>query len=126
MAIARISTDGAPAPAGAYSQGVVAAGLVWTAGFGPQDPVTGAIPDGIHDQTVTALRNVSAVLASQGRDLSDVVEVSTHLQHLERDFAGYDTAFRTMLDLSFPVRTTVGSDLLGILVEIDVVAVARG
>jgi 2-iminobutanoate/2-iminopropanoate deaminase len=126
MMLEHILTDAAPAPAGAYSQGVAVGGFLWTAGFGPQDPVTGVIPEGIHDQTVQVLRNVEAVLATHGLDLSRVVKVTTHLQHLERDFAAYDAAFRTMLSPPFPARTTVGSDLLGILVEIDVVAAMRG
>jgi enamine deaminase RidA (YjgF/YER057c/UK114 family) len=125
MTIQHIRTAGAPAPGGAYSHGVAAAGLLWTSGFGPQDPVTGEMPEGIHDQTVAVLRNVAAVLATHGLDLSDVVKVTTHLQHLERDFAGYDAAYRTLLSPPFPTRTTVGSDLQGILVEIDVVAALR-
>lgn len=118
-------TSDAPLPAGAYSQGVRAGGTVWTAGFGPQDPVTGVVPEGIEDQTRQVLANVRAVLRANGLDLADVVKVTTHLQHLERDFARYDAAFREVFTPPYPVRTTVGSDLLGILVEIDVVAVAR-
>jgi enamine deaminase RidA (YjgF/YER057c/UK114 family) len=43
------------------------------------------------------------------------------LQELHRDFAGYDQAYREFLSAPFPVRTTVGSDLMNILVEIDFV-----
>lgn len=120
-----IETENAPSPAGAYSQGVAAIGTVWTAGFGPQDPVTGIVPEGIEAQTRQVLANVRAVLHASGLDLADVVKVTSHLRHLERDFAGYDAAFREMFSPPYPARTTVGSDLLGILVEIDVVAVSR-
>jgi enamine deaminase RidA (YjgF/YER057c/UK114 family) len=37
------------------------------------------------------------------------------------DFAEYDKVYREFLTSPFPVRTTVGSDLIGILVEIDFV-----
>ncbi|MFE7431934.1 RidA family protein [Streptomyces tendae] len=121
-----VHTSGAPRPAGAYSQGVVAGGLLFTAGFGPQDPVTGAVPEGVAAQTAQVLRNVDAVLAARGLALRDVVKVTAHLQHLKRDFAAYDAAYRAFFAEPCPVRTTVGSDLMDILVEIDVVALLPG
>lgn len=119
-------TEAAPRPAGAYSQAVRVGDLVWTAGFGPQDPTSGIVPEGIEAQTRQVLRNVAAVLGENGLGMEDVVKVTTHLQHLERDFAAYDATFREAFTPPFPARTTVGSQLLGILVEIDVVAVRRG
>ena len=62
----KISTPDAPQPAGLYSQGIRLGNLVWTAGFGPQDPVTGEIPESVADQTRRALRNVEATLAEAG------------------------------------------------------------
>ncbi|WP_416476133.1 RidA family protein [Streptomyces sp. LKA04] len=121
-----VRTTGAPRPAGAYSQGVVAGGLLFTAGFGPQDPATGEVPEGVGPQTAQVLRNVRAVLAEEGLTSRDVVKVTAHLQHLKRDFAAYDAAYREFFDEPCPVRTTVGSDLMDILVEIDVVAVLPG
>jgi 2-iminobutanoate/2-iminopropanoate deaminase len=117
---------GVPAPAGPYSQGVAAGGLVFTAGFGPQDPATGAVAPDAGEQTRQVLRNVLTVLASRGLDAGDVVKVTAHLQHLKRDFAAFNEAYREFFAEPFPVRTTVGSDLMDILVEIDVVAVERG
>lgn len=125
MTIERITTTDAPAPAGAYSQGIVADGFVWTAGFGPQDPTTGEVPAEVGAQTTQALANVRAVLATRGLDLSDVVKVTVHLQELRRDFAEYDVAYTEQFSPPYPVRTTVGSQLMNILVEIDVVARLR-
>lgn len=125
MSTEPISTPDAPRPAGAYSQGVVADGFLWTAGFGPQDPVTGHVPEGAGAQTAQVLANVCAALATRGLDLRDVVKVTTHLQHLRRDFAEYDAICREQFNEPYPARTTVGSDLLDILVEIDVVARLR-
>jgi enamine deaminase RidA (YjgF/YER057c/UK114 family) len=76
-------------------------------------------------QTAQVLRNVGAVLAAQGLSFRDVVKVTAHLQHLKRDFAAYDAVYREFFEEPFPVRTTVGSDLMDILVEIDVVARLR-
>ena len=121
-----VRTNGAPRPAGAYSQGVAAAGLLFTAGFGPQDPVTGEVAATVEEQTAQVLRNVRAVLAARGLSMADVVKVTAHLQHLRRDFAAYDAVYRGFFTEPYPVRTTVGSDLMDILVEIDVVAVLPG
>ena len=117
-----VRTENAPRPAGAYSQGVAGAGLLFTAGFGPQDPVTGVVAGTVEEQTAQVLRNVAAVLAARGLTTDDVLKVTVHLQHLRRDFAAYDAVYRQFFAEPYPVRTTVGSDLMDILVEIDVVA----
>jgi reactive intermediate/imine deaminase len=118
-----IATPEAPQPAGAYSQGVGTGSLVFTAGFGPHDPRTGK-PRGadIAAQTVHTLDNIAKVLEAAGTTVSSIVKVTAHLADLERDFAGFDNAFREYLSAPYPARTTVGSTLMGILVEIDVVA----
>ncbi|MFE3515610.1 RidA family protein [Streptomyces sp. NPDC059166] len=121
-----VRTDRAPAPAGAYSQGITAGPYLFTSGFGPQDPETGAVADTVEEQTAQVLRNVGAVLQAEGLGLGDVVKVTAHLQHLRRDFAAYDAVYRDFFPAPHPVRTTVGSDLMDILVEIDVVALRTG
>lgn len=116
-----ITTAQAPQPAGPYSQGVVANGFFYTAGFGPQDPATGSVPDGVGEQTRQVLRNISAVLAERGVTLKDAVKVTAHLENLKADFAEFNVAYKEFFSEPFPVRTTVGSQLYDILVEIDVV-----
>jgi len=41
------------------------------------------------------------------------------------DFAEFNRVYESFLEKPYPVRTTVGSTLNGILVEIDVVAALR-
>jgi reactive intermediate/imine deaminase len=114
--------EGAPAPGGSYSHGVVAHGFLYTCGMGPIDPVSGKVVEGdIIVQTRQVLKNLEAILKTKGATFAQVVKVTTHLQELHRDFAGYDQAYREFLSAPFPVRTTVGSDLINILVEIDFV-----
>jgi len=122
MARESISIPNAPAPVGPYSQGIVANGFLYTAGFGPQDPATGAIADTVEEQTRQVLRNIRSVLEAHGASMDQVVKSTVHLQHLDRDFAGFNAAYREFFSEPFPVRTTVGSTLASILVEIDVVA----
>ncbi|NQX28839.1 RidA family protein [Microbacteriaceae bacterium VKM Ac-2854] len=120
-----VSTPDAPNPAGAYSQGIVANGFLYTAGFGPQNVHTGETAEGIEAQTRQCLANVAAVLATQGLDFSDVVKSTVHLQNLAEDFPGFNAVYREIVPEPLPVRTTVGSQLANILVEIDVVAALR-
>ena len=126
MAKEQISTEQAATPRFAYSQGIVANGFLYTSGFGPADPETGeTIGDSIEEQTVATLKNVEAVLAARGLDLTDVVKATVHLSSLS-DFPGFDDAYGQLMPQPWPVRTTVGSQLANILVEIDVVAALRG
>ena len=117
----KLTSSRLPRPAGPYSHVASAHGLVFTAGFGPQDPQTGAVPDGIEAQTEATIRNVQRALAEVGLDLSHVLKVTAHLADLA-DFAAYNGVYERMFPAPYPVRTTVGSQLTGILVEIDVVA----
>jgi 2-iminobutanoate/2-iminopropanoate deaminase len=114
-----------PPPAGPYSHVIDAGTTVWTAGFGPQDPRTGEVPDGITAQTEQVLDNVAGALRAVGLGLGDVVKATVHLQELHRDFAAYNAVYERRFTPPYPVRTTVGSTLAGILVEVDVVAVRR-
>lgn len=116
-----IDTTKAPRPAGPYSQGIVAHGFLFSAGFAPIDPETGMMPEGVGDQTRQVLRNIAAVLAEHGVTLDDAVKVTAHLQNLKADFAEYNEAYAEFFSAPFPVRTTVGSQLFDFLVEIDVV-----
>lgn len=117
----KLTSNELPTPAGPYSHVVIANGFAFTAGFGPQDPQTGEIPDGVEAQAEAVIRNVERALGVAGLDLSHVVKVTAHLADLA-DFAAYNEAYERMFPAPYPVRTTVGSQLNGILVEIDVVA----
>lgn len=112
----------APPPGGSYSHGVVANGLLFTCGMGPVDPSTGKIvAGGVAEQTRQTLKNLQAILAERGATLDQVIKVTAHLQDVLADFAAYDGVYREFFKAPFPVRTTVGSQLANILVEIDLV-----
>jgi 2-iminobutanoate/2-iminopropanoate deaminase len=118
-----IRTAGAPAPGGSYSQGIAAGNLVFTAGMVPIDPATGKVAgDDVAAQTHQVMKNLAAVLAERGLGFGDVVKATVHLQDLQRDFRAFDEVYRSYLSEPYPVRTTVGSALNNVLVEIDVVA----
>lgn len=120
-----IVSDTVPRPAGSYSHGVIVNGLLFTAGMGPFSPDGKLVGATVSDQTTQVMRNLLGILTAAGRSLSDVVKVTVHLAELERDFADFNATYEKLMPAPYPVRTTVGSRLLGILVEIDVVALAE-
>ena len=126
MVLEKIETSDAPIPKGAYSQGIVAGGFLFTAGVAPHDPTTREIVgDTIAAQTAQTMRNLEAVLGARGLSLSDVVKTTVHLANLERDFASFDETYRSLMKDARPARTTVGSTLAGFLVEIDLIALVK-
>jgi 2-iminobutanoate/2-iminopropanoate deaminase len=68
------------------------------------------------------LRNVRTILLGSGADLKDVAKVNAYLSDVTR-FREWDKIYREFFTESPPARTTVGSQLVGIQVEIDCVAV---
>jgi 2-iminobutanoate/2-iminopropanoate deaminase len=117
----QISTSNAAGPAGAYSQGLRVGDFVFVAGQGPRNPVTGEMGETIEEQTAQVLENIKAILEAGGATMADVVKSTVHLSDLSL-FERYNKVYATYFPDPKPVRTTVGSQLLGILVEIDVIA----
>lgn len=118
----QITTTIGASPMGAYSQGLHAGDFVFVSGQGPLDPTTGKIVgDTIEEQTARTLENIKAILEAGGATMADVVKVTAHLTDLS-NFAAYNKVYATYFPDPKPVRTTVGSQLLGMLVEIDAIA----
>lgn len=122
MNLSPINTESAAAPAGPYSQAIVANGFVFASGQRPVDPQTGDIPDGVAAQADQVLQNLAAVLESAGASLSKVVRVSIYLSDIGA-FADVNEVYKRYFSEPFPARTTVACSLRGILVEIDAIAV---
>ncbi len=118
----QITTEGAPQPRGAYSQGLRAGDFVSVAGMAGFDPVSGELAgETIEEQTARTLENIKAIPESAGATMADVVKSTVHLSDLSL-FQRYNAVYAQYFPDPKPVRTTVGSQLPGILVEIDVVA----
>ena len=95
-----ISTAGAPAAIGPYSQGIVSDGLLFCAGQAALDPATGALVEGgIEPETTIFLVDMA-------------------------DFASVNAIYGRFVTDPPPARSTVGVAALpkGALVEIEVVA----
>ncbi len=116
-----IQTDKAPIPTSPYSQAIRAGDFVFVAGTTPLNPQTGTMPETIEEQTAQVLDNIRAILEAAGATLDDVVKTTVHLSDLSL-FERYNSVYATYFNDPKPVRTTVGSQLANMLVEIDVVA----
>lgn len=121
----KIQTPKAPKPVGPYSQGIKVGNRVYVSGQGPLDCESGEVPHGIEAQTHQVLTNIQHILEAADAALSDVVKVTVHLADL-RDFDRFNSVYTKFFHNPQPVRTTVGSQLNDILVEIDVIAEVEG
>lgn len=114
-------TTEAPTPSGPYSQAIIANGFIFVAGQRPQDPVTGTISDDVQEQTRQCLQNVKAILDAAGSSMANIVRTNVYLSDIA-DFAAMNEVYSAMIPEPYPTRTTVGAQLRGIRVEIEVIA----
>lgn len=68
-----ITVDIAVKSGGHYSAGVISGNTLYISGQLPRDPDTGAVPEGIVEQTRASLKNVEAVLLVAELTRNDVV-----------------------------------------------------
>lgn len=119
-----ISTTGAPAAIGPYSQAIEIDGFVFLAGQAALDPVTGVLVEGgIEPETERVMANLTAVLEAAGCAWSDVVKASIFLIDMA-DFAAVNAIYARYVSDPPPARSTVAVAALpkGARVEIDLVA----
>jgi 2-iminobutanoate/2-iminopropanoate deaminase len=123
VSVKTVHTDQAPAAIGPYSQGIVANGLLFTAGQIPIDPASGQIVQGdVVAQTERVMANLSAVLATVNATWKDVVKTTVYL-HDMGDFPRVNEVYGKALGDARPARSTVQVSALprGVLVEIDAI-----
>jgi len=123
VAVQSIHTDKAPAAIGPYSQGIVANGLLFTAGQIAIDAATGQVVAGdVVVQTERVLANLQAIIESAGAAWSDVVKTTVYL-HDMADFPRVNEVYAKALGAARPARSTVQVSALprGVMVEIDAV-----
>ncbi len=119
-----ITTDGAAAAIGPYSQAIRAGSLLFVSGQIPIDPDTGELVDSdIAVQTHRVMRSVGAILKAAGADFADVVRTTVYLTDFE-ELPAMNEAYATYFGAPPPARSTVQVAALpkGARVEIDIVA----
>jgi 2-iminobutanoate/2-iminopropanoate deaminase len=122
-----VSTTGAPAAIGPYSQAVRVGEFVFTSGQVALDPATGAIVEGgIEAQTERVIANLGAVLAAAGLDFTHVLKTTVFLKDMG-DFAAMNAIYAKAFapeGVVPPARSTVEVARLpkDALVEIECIA----
>lgn len=127
MTIRRISTPGAPTPAGHYSQATVHNGVVYVAGMLPLDPITREIvPGGIHEQLERTLLNIAAVLEAAGSDWAHALKLTVFIPDISL-WGQVNATYARVLGDAQPARAVIPTRELkaGVLVEIDCIAAVR-
>jgi 2-iminobutanoate/2-iminopropanoate deaminase len=122
-----ITTTGAPAAIGPYSQAIATESLVFTAGQAALDPATGALVEGgIEPETERVMANLTAVLDAAGCGWGDVVKTTVFLIDMA-DFAAVNAIYARFVSDPPPARSTVAVAGLpkGARVEIEAVAKLR-
>ena len=117
-----VRTEDAPLPAGPYSQAVISGNLVFVSGLIPTDPSDGKIPEGIEEQIMLTLKNVTSVLAAAGVTKGKVVKVSVYLTDMN-DFPLMNSLYERTFSTPYPARTCIGVTSLpkGVKIMIDAI-----
>jgi len=121
-----LSTAGAPAAIGTYSQAVQVDSTVYLSGQIGLDPASMQLVEGIDAQIVRVFDNLQAVAEAAGASLSDAVKVTIYLTDLG-NFPKVNEIMARYFAEPYPARATVGVAALprGALVEADAVLVLR-
>lgn len=121
----QVFTEAAPKPIGPYSQAVKAGGALYVSGQLGVDMATGNLAPIVQEQAALALKNLGAILESEGLSYSNVVKTTVFLASLE-DFTAVNEVYASFFTGSAPpARSCVEVSKLpkGALVEIEAVAV---
>lgn len=124
MSLQTVNTELAPAAIGPYSQGIVANGLLFTAGQIALDPVSAQIVEGdVVVQAEQVFKNLAAVLDTVKATWTDVVKTTVFLTDM-KDFPRVNEVYARVMGDARPARSTVAVAGLprGVAVEIELVA----
>lgn len=118
-----VTTSGAPAAIGPYSQGIATDGFVFCSGQIGLDPATGNLADGLDAQTERALKNIAAILDAAGLTMADIVKTTIFLTDMAH-FATVNAIYAKHVPDPPPARSTVAVTALpkGAHIEIEAIA----
>ena len=121
-----VETKNAPAAIGSYSQGIVLNGIAFFSGQIPLSPETGeVVGTTIEEQTEQVMKNIQALLDSQGAGFTDVVKTTCFLADMA-DFAAFNEVYAKYFT-GKPARSCVAVKALpkGVLCEVETIAAVK-
>ena len=133
-----VNTNSAPKPVGAYPHARKVGDLLYLSGVGPRQPGTNEIPGGpIHDsngnpldydikaQTQAVVDNIARILEEAGSSINNVLDVTSFLIDMDRDFKGYNEVWAETLGKVGPTRTTLAIRALPTPIAVEMKVIAR-
>tara|TARA_B100001113_G_C21117270_1_gene625895 strand:- start:1644 stop:3035 length:1392 start_codon:yes stop_codon:yes gene_type:complete len=133
-----ISTTRAPKPVGAYPHARRVGDLLYLSGVGPRQPKSNAIPGGpiknqngesldydMKAQTIACIENIKTILEDSGSSLEDVVDVTSFLIDMERDFKDYNAIYAEYFKEIQPTRTTLEIKSLPTPIAVEMKVIAK-
>ena len=133
-----VNSQEAPKPVGAYPHARREGNVLYLSGVGPRQPGTSQIPGGaikdengkavdydIKAQTRAVVSNIEKILNEAGASLENVVDVTTFLIDMDRDFKGYNEVWAETLGAYGPTRTTIAIKALPTPIAVEMKVVAR-
>jgi 2-iminobutanoate/2-iminopropanoate deaminase len=119
-----ISTGGAAAAIGPYSQAIRSGDMLFCSGQLGIDPATGELVEGVEAQAERALRNLQSVLDAAGLGFDDVVKTTIFLADIG-DFAAVNAVYARFMPDPPPARSTVQVAALPKAGRVEIEAIAR-
>ena len=120
-----ISTEGAPKAIGTYSQAVKHGNTVYISGQIPLVPETMEVCEGdFSDRVRQAFRNLEAIVAAAGGELSNVVKLTIYLLDMN-EFDQVNAVMSEVWEGEYPARAVVAVAGLpkGVDIEMDAIMV---
>jgi reactive intermediate/imine deaminase len=118
-----VQSPGLPAPAGHYSQAVVARGLVFVSGILPALATVDPAGASFDEQCASVFGQAEKVLAAAGCGLADVVQCTAYIADVAH-WPAFNAAYARIFGAHKPARAVVPVPALhhGFLVEVQLVA----
>jgi 2-iminobutanoate/2-iminopropanoate deaminase len=119
-----ITSSGAPAPIGPYSQAILANGMLFVSGQIALDPASGELVNSsIEDETHQVMKNLQAILSEAGLDFTHVVKCSIFVKDLG-NFASINGVYGSYFNSNPPARETIEVSRLPKDVQVEISCIA--
>jgi len=133
-----IIAEDAPSAVGAYPHARRVGNLLFISGVGPRSPVDNKIPGGpiedengkpqvydIEAQTEACIENIRIILEACDAKLSNVIDVTTFLVDMKRDFDGYNKVYAKHFEEIQATRTTLAIQALPTPIAVEMKVIAK-
>ena len=112
--------------------------MIYLSGVGPRQPGDNSIPGGpikdvsgnpldydIKAQTKAVVDNIARILEEAGSSIENVIDVTSFLVDMDRDFKGYNEVWAETLGKVGPTRTTLAIRALPTPIAVEMKVIAR-